>query len=71
MEALDKLKNIGYFSETNLLISLLRSSINKTQKKTEDTSGYQWLQISLYTLYICIQGVPGGMCQTSGECSLS
>jgi hypothetical protein len=41
MEALDKLKNIGYFSETNLLISLLRSSINKTQKKTEDTSGYQ------------------------------
>ena len=20
---------------------------------------------------VCIQGVPGGMCQTSGECSLS
>ena len=30
------------------------------------------LSLSLYTyIYICIQGVPGGMCQTSGECSLS
>ena len=27
--------------------------------------------IYIYTIYIYIQGVPGGMCQTLGECSLS
>ena len=31
---------------------------------------YFWFSILPYTELVQIQGVPGGMCQTSGECSL-
>ena len=31
---------------------------------------YGWVTMTLI-LIITIQGVPGGMCQTSGDCSLS
>ena len=31
---------------------------------------YVYIYICIY-IYIYIQGVPGGMCQTLGECSLS
>jgi len=30
-----------------------------------------YLLLSVKKLCVCIQGVPGGMCQTSGECPLS
>jgi hypothetical protein len=38
------------------------------QKNIEDTD----IRLSLHFLCVCIykQGVPGGMCETSGECSL-
>ena len=30
---------------------------------------YDFLNVAVKILYIYIQGVPGGMCHTSGECS--
>ena len=31
---------------------------------------YLLLRLSQHCVYCTIQGVPGGMCETSGECSL-
>jgi len=48
-------------------IELMVSLISRVQK----LNCYIYIYIYIYTLpLIYIQGVPGGMCQTSGGCSL-
>ena len=40
------------------------------QRKGEERSVWVIQNIVYTYIYIYMQGVPGGMCQTSGECSL-
>jgi hypothetical protein len=50
--------------DQSLRAAKAKEEVEKTEKKKVGCA------CLLHSIQICIQGVPGGMCQTSGGCSL-
>ena len=67
-----KLKRLSGCAEINTLLGLpINYLIIIAPVPPQEISRGTIPQHSSSFIYIYIQGVPGGMCQTSGECSLS
>ena len=64
--------NVGGICVKLLAINKHTDAVRKqdTSSRHATSQGPSWRWSTSLTKYIYVQGVPGGMCQTSGECSL-
>jgi len=71
---------LGFLTDHTIKLNEMNMGLrgeNITNVKMIDTTSYfkgkqklGKIQVMKHVLHVFIQGVPGGMCQTSGECSL-